>query len=680
MNVNFEANIGGGITLKTGFAVIYRIKDKAPDSANVGQSVNAVFSLDIEEPDKDYPYYGIDFSVYTFEKDGLSYDVSKNGVNMVAVFNPLSGEVIGVNPYTTVASGFAFSKMNVLPQFFFNLYGPANALRVCHGMKNNLAFDNGDVLPGKGSQSTVITTSPNGNETNGYGMLNFFCTVFYYYAIDPSVRTYLNNLTYAQGNMNFVNCLMRMIQNPFLYVDDVYNYFMPMAQVFTPTLTSRPTGLTMAVKFNDSGSENFLIAGTAFAVFDKNDRAWVTNNFRQGTGNSGSHCMVFESNGKPAPFSPLTGGGLLGTGFGVAINSAKDTIAFGNYGWGSTDYNPVAGSVSVFACDGTVISPPGGFTECTSRVQGLAYDADDNLWICSWGTQTPMAPGDNASYDTPPVDDQMSSITVYPKGYGKDPKIRAVTFTDFDGESPFHCTFMVAFDSAGYAYVSNAGNLGNKVRSSVYKMQFKKTGDYQYALSMVTKWISNKDYPSTQYDTAYPGFENFRQISVSPSGYVYVGALMTDRIVVLDSDLNEKPEIKPDTMFAPWGVTIDSKEIMYICNFATGQGKGTYGITIIDLNDTSKSDFMTLPSGGSPVTLANGQPLYGNFPVPPSYEPLMKVTSTNIDAAGNLWAMNNWKPDVQVDVEGDPNPDIDLSANPGGDGVVVFLGMATPAS
>lgn len=674
MNVNFEAKIGGGITVKTGYATVYRITENPPANPKQGVQVNAVFSLDLEDPTEAYPYYIIDYMVYTFEKDGQTYDVTKDGVEMVAVFDPRSG-TIGISPFTTVAAGFAFSKLNMLPSFICHVAGSPGALRVAHGMKNNLVSDTGDVKD-SGADATVITQSPNGGETNGWGMLNFFCNIFYYYAIDPEVRTYLNKLTYVNGNMNFSNCLLSIIQNPFAHVSEIYNYFITKSQVFTPSLLSMPTGMTMAVKFNDSGSENFLIAGTAFAVFDKNNRAWVTNNFRQGTGNSGSHCMVFEPNGKPAPFSPLTGGGLLGTGFGVAINSTKDTIAFGNYGWGSMDYNPAAGSVSVFSCDGTAISPPNGYTEYTSRVQGMAYDADDNLWICSWGTQTPMAPGDNPSYNPPPESEQMSSITVYPKGYGKDPKVKAVTFTDFDGASPFHCTFMVAFDSVGYAYVSNAGNGANKIQSSVYKMQLAKNPNGDYTLNKIAKWISDEDYPSTKYFTAVPGFENFRQISVGTDGNIYVGALMTNRIVVLNSDLTKQTEIKPATMFAPWGVTIDSKGFMYICNFGTGQGVGTYGITIMNLSDTSKSDFMTLPTGGSPVTLANGQPLYGNFPVPASYDPLMKVTSTNIDAAGNLWAMNNWKPDVQIDVEGDA--DVDLGANPGGDGVVVFLGMATP--
>ena len=76
---------------------------------------------------------------------------------------------------------------------------------------------------------------------------------------------------------------------------------------------------------------------------------------------------------------------------------------------------------------------------------------------------------------------------------------------------------------------------------------------------------------------------------------------------------------------------------------------------------------MTLPSAGDQVMLANGFPLYGNL-YGPSYDPLQRMTSTNIDAVGNLWAINNWKPSL----------DNDVSANPGGDGVVIFVGVAEP--
>jgi hypothetical protein len=65
--------------------------------------------------------------------------------------------------------------------------------------------------------------------------------------------------------------------------------------------------------------------------------------------------------------------------------------------------------------------------------------------------------------------------------------------------------------------------------------------------------------------------------------------------------------------------------------------------------------------------LYDGLPLYGQFG-PPSFTPLMRLTNSLIDQAGNVWALNNWKPDFNIDV----------TQNPGGDGVVIFVGLATP--
>jgi hypothetical protein len=47
---------------------------------------------------------------------------------------------------------------------------------------------------------------------------------------------------------------------------------------------------------------------------------------------------------------------------------------------------------------------------------------------------------------------------------------------------------------------------------------------------------------------------------------------------------------------------------------------------------------------------------------------MMRQTKLGIDAAGNIWSLNNWKPDY----------DIDFISNPGGDGVVIFVGLAAP--
>jgi len=84
----------------------------------------------------------------------------------------------------------------------------------------------------------------------------------------------------------------------------------------------------------------------------------------------------------------------------------------------------------------------------------------------------------------------------------------------------------------------------------------------------------------------------------------------------------------------------------------------------------SPSTGYSLPSAGSQVLLNSGSPLYGTG-APPSYLPLMRLTSVNADMAGNIWATNNWKPSAINDIA--PN-----DANPGGDGVVIFIGVAAP--
>ena len=45
------------------------------------------------------------------------------------------------------------------------------------------------------------------------------------------------------------------------------------------------------------------------------------------------------------------------------------------------------------------------------------------------------------------------------------------------------------------------------------------------------------------------------------------------------------------------------------------------------------------------MLLHNGDPLYGPG-APPSFIPMMRQTEVIIDQAGNIWSINNWKPDV----------------------------------
>ena len=133
----------------------------------------------------------------------------------------------------------------------------------------------------------------------------------------------------------------------------------------------------------------------------------------------------------------------------------------------------------------------------------------------------------------------------------------------------------------------------------------------------------------------------------------------------------------------PWGIAVDGEDNLWVANFSALQPGSNFtsgrlselcGINPSarppgkELGDPiSPLTGYTVPSAGSEVLLHNGDPLYGPE-APPSFAPMMRQTNVVIDQAGNVWSLNNWK----------PNFDIDVLFNPGGDGVVIFVGLAAP--
>lgn len=134
-------------------------------------------------------------------------------------------------------------------------------------------------------------------------------------------------------------------------------------------------------------------------------------------------------------------------------------------------------------------------------------------------------------------------------------------------------------------------------------------------------------------------------------------------------------------ILGPWGVGVDSDDNVWVANFGPdAQATTKYRVSRLcgasvgncppgaKLGDPISSDTgYTLPSGGAEVRLNNGAPLYAPLPIP-SYKPLMRATAAHIDMAGNVWITNNWKPSGVIDV----------GLNPGGDGIVIFVGLAAP--
>ena len=665
--VHFQINLGSSLTFKEGYFEIYAIQEQStPNTEKI--SVNTpTFTVTLNSNSD--VYYCLILTITQTNEGNYS---EQHPIQLLSVFNGASTEVM-LNEPLTIANAFCYAQfMQVSQEQTIAITGLSRSIEVAHLMRLNFMDDAGNLSP-------VISTSPNRLETNSYSMWNSLSNLLYYCLTDASIYQAFLSATSTPDLQatSFLGGLSFLVHHPFNNVDLIYDLVCGEEQVYTPSLPQiQPIGKqtkavsqwTLTIKVHDSGAKNFLIGGPAFVVFDKNDRAWITNNVTQGTPNSSAFCTVLEPDGSPASFSPLFGGGLLGSGFGVATDLNKETIYFGNYGWGPTQCNPQEGSISVFNCEGKAISPPQGYTNSLHRIQGLNFDSKGNLWMCSWGTQDPLAPSDATYYN---FKSHNSSIVVY---LGGDPN-KVVSY-DFDEmASPYNLTFSVTFDKDDNAIVSNAGAYSkddpSKCQiSSIYKLQLK-----DGVIQPLAQWTA-ADNPETN------GYEIFRQAAVNSKGEIYLAAIKSSRIIKFDKDLNYLKEFKQN-IHLPWGILIDRNDTIWVSNF----GKETYatngkevlgptGVTIIQETPNGTSNhFMTLPSGGHEVLLKNGFPLYGNIsgdpsqPLPlPCYSPLMRLTASSIDRCGNLWAANNWKPAATVDIK----------ENPGGDGIVIFIGVAPP--
>jgi sugar lactone lactonase YvrE len=405
-----------------------------------------------------------------------------------------------------------------------------------------------------------------------------------------------------------------------------------------------PDAWTIVVKVNNTGNDDFPFGGPGNLAFDANGYAWITNNTVQGTPNSCTFNVVLKPNGQPAdgrqgtPDSILLGGGALGAGFGVDI-APNGNVWIGNFGWGPPAYRPSPlpdgiGSVVEYNKHGKPVSGDLGYHSGTHRVQGIATDTEGNVWICSFGNDR---------------------IIVFPKGNPK----RPITFQGERGSAPFD----VQIASDGTAWVTFSGGLAPSSSSTVARLALS-NGQIREIFNL----------PLGTADKA---------LALDSQGNAWVASSGDNCVYLLDPQGNNMKQFNGGGIDHPWTPAVDGDDNIFVANFGP-QKPGDDFITArltklagsnpltrppgLQTGDgISPSSGYTLPSAGEEVLLHNGDPLYG-MGQPPAYTPFMRVTGITIDQAGNVWAANNWKPKI----------DVDLTSNPGGDGICIFVGLAKP--
>ena len=543
---------------------------------------------------------------------------------------------VRINELTTVASAYAFAQ---LFRSDYSIGGKALPLSMAAGMAENL------VSAEFGSASTVIQTSPNGYETNTWSALGSLANVLAGCTQGiTNACTNLFALTPSASGITPTTTLQAMVNialNPAVNVSGIYNLGSVVTS-YTPALTAsqgpnssaplqKLDSWTMAVKINNTGSSNCPFGGPANVAFDSNGYAWINNNVIQGTPNSTNCLVVLKPNGQPAngvgtisnstPTSPITGGGILGSGFGVAI----DKLGFiwsGSFGWGNNV--PSSGAVAKLSSLGVPISPAAGYNAGLLRVQGTAIDQSNNVWMASYGN---------------------NAVVVYPNQ-----TTTPISYVDNNIEP-----FGIAISSDGYAWVSYTGS------DTVSKLRFSNGGI------------------SKLFTVSLPSGSNPKGVAVDSLGNAWVAAGASSTVYAINSGGTIVGTYTGQGINGPWGISLDAKGNVWVANFGTSSPSLRYSIVqlcgatgncpsgVTMGAAITPSTGYTLPSGGSQVLLNSGQPLYGTG-APPSYLPLMRLTSVNADMAGNIWAANNWKPAGLNDV----------LLNPGGDGMVIFVGVAAP--
>ena len=216
--------------------------------------------------------------------------------------------------------------------------------------------------------------------------------------------------------------------------------------------------------------------------------------------------------------------------------------------------------------------------------------------------------------------------------------------------------FDIAIDTNGNAWVSSNGT------NSLY--QFDKDGNILNSItgpeaedagimlpmgvakdSLGNVWVSNSGIIRIACDEQdFPGFFEIVALTLAPG---FMGENASVAMVYSNGTVNGP--FKGGGLLVPWGMAIDGNNNVWTSNF---QGRR---ISQVCGADTSKC-----PPGfetGDPISPDGGYFFHG----------MTRSTAVEIDPSGNIWATNNWEIFA-------------VQENPGGNAVVVFIGLAKPVN
>ncbi len=454
---------------------------------------------------------------------------------------------------------------------------------------------------------------------------------------------------------NTLNAAESIALNPWHQPDKIYDLLRQFYQVspsnhmlavpYMPYLNWAPSAWVLPLRFDGGG----YVAGGK-AMFDSEGNLWVGDNFSVGWQGQDSlwqgSASKFAPNGKP--LSPITtgftGGGMEGGTFGAAVD-AKDNAWFTTYG---------SKSIAVFDKNGKPLTPPQGinFGGRLGLMQGVIVAPNGDVWVLGI---------------------EKRQLVHFPKG----DLTKGEIVCEGDSAEPcrsFQAPFHLGIDQQDRIWVSNSGvdHVTRFPASDPSKAENFKTGINNSGLGIDSQgnvWITNR------FGAGLLGMAHLIDMGIhlkaegveSASDYLTKtmsrqkgGTMNGGSVTVLRPDGTSYPgsPFKSGGLPGPWAVAVDGNDNIWISNFAAANSP------IVELCGVRTEHCPPGVHTGGQIAPPNGYVGGG----------LEMLTDIAIDPAGNVWAMNNWQ-DIDSCIG---TPSEALSTRCGGQGVVVFYGMAKP--
>lgn len=368
--------------------------------------------------------------------------------------------------------------------------------------------------------------------------------------------------------------------------------------------------------------------GPGNIAFDATGSVWTTNNYVPASDPArvcpGRALLKLNPYAPGAPVDAYRGGGINGAGFGIGIDPRGDVWA-GNFGFTGTECAesepPPSNSVSRFSSRGRALSGPGGYGDGgVSFPQGTVSDRNGTIWIASCGSR---------------------SVVRYPGGDNSRAEILTGT-TD----QPMRDPFDVVIDRRGNGWVTSSGTDqvfafapdGAPLPGSPYS-----GGRLKKPLGIATdargnQWVANSGVVPIPCGDATTTAAQLTRTRVQPAG----------TITRITAD-GRTSGFAGGGLTVPWGIATDGAGNVWVANFG---GRRV-------------SHFCGASPGACPPGVSTGEALSPSSGY--AFSGLQRNTGINIDASGNVWVANNWK-------------DVPIQSNPGGDGLVAFVGLAPPVA